>query len=303
MTASRGVRIWSSFRCWIDEEASLCFPLYLFILQLIYPSISLLNHIYHVADYDNKLFCQLCYGSKNFRMHLPALFFICFLQTFLLNSWSVSLSQRFQILCLSYSQTTSFKTSSTAFTLDAHLKVSPLNPSFSLLLHFVIHLLFCLSLLPVFDLADHSLFQISSYVGDRNQFFGPEDSISLSLEYYQAHLDLTDVDEKQKTSDVDTSPRDDSAHTQNKQKTETPDLTDINSDSDCTKDREQTCKNSDDDSEKSERDAKSAGKECDKRFLQCPPAVSMKHLQKFIRMKFGLTGDHRVSEKSSFIRS
>lgn len=36
-------------------------------------------------------------------------------------------------------------------------------------------------------------------------------------------------------------------------------------------------------------------RDCDKRFLQCPAAVSMKHLQKFIRMKYGLTGDHRVS--------
>ncbi|XP_018570886.1 polycomb group protein Psc-like [Anoplophora glabripennis] len=135
---------------------------------------------------------------------------------------------------------------------------------------------------------------ISSYVGDKTQFFGPEDSISLSLEYYQAHLDSTDAEEKSKppllSSDSDTSSNNssqsDGVQTQNKIKTEKPDLTNVNSDSDCTKDKEQN----DGGNSVSDRDVR----ECDKRFLQCPPAVSMKHLQKFIRMKFGLTGDHRV---------
>lgn len=31
-----------------------------------------------------------------------------------------------------------------------------------------------------------------------------------------------------------------------------------------------------------------------RRYLQCPAAVSMKHLKKFIRMKYGLRSDHRV---------
>lgn len=33
----------------------------------------------------------------------------------------------------------------------------------------------------------------------------------------------------------------------------------------------------------------------DRRYLQCPAAVTMSHLQKFIRMKFGLTPEHKVS--------
>jgi hypothetical protein len=36
--------------------------------------------------------------------------------------------------------------------------------------------------------------------------------------------------------------------------------------------------------------------EGEKRFLQCPAAVSMKHLQKFIRMKFALTQNHKVGD-------
>jgi len=31
-----------------------------------------------------------------------------------------------------------------------------------------------------------------------------------------------------------------------------------------------------------------------RRYLQCPAAVSMKHLKKFIRMKYGLGSEHRV---------
>lgn len=53
-----------------------------------------------------------------------------------------------------------------------------------------------------------------------------------------------------------------------------------------------------------ERDSECLDKEnrdCDKRFLKCPAAVSMKHLQKFVRMKYGLTGDHRVSVMNDFI--
>lgn len=32
-----------------------------------------------------------------------------------------------------------------------------------------------------------------------------------------------------------------------------------------------------------------------RRYLQCPAAVGMSHLKKFIRMKYGLTDEHRVS--------
>lgn len=48
---------------------------------------------------------------------------------------------------------------------------------------------------------------------------------------------------------------------------------------------------------KSEQDNNKSGGCVDKRFLQCPAAVSMKHLQKFIRMKFALSQNHKVNKK------
>lgn len=35
----------------------------------------------------------------------------------------------------------------------------------------------------------------------------------------------------------------------------------------------------------------------DRRYLQCPAAVTMSHLQKFVRMKYALTSEHRVSQR------
>lgn len=105
--------------------------------------------------------------------------------------------------------------------------------------------------------------QISSYVGDNNQFYSPEDSISLSLEYYQAQLDTTAVNSTTKVKNSD---------------------------------------NKDGESEaKKDVDVSGAGDsdehllKNDRRYLQCPAAVTMSHLQKFVRMKFGLTSEHKVS--------
>ncbi|KAJ8956269.1 hypothetical protein NQ318_015005 [Aromia moschata] len=149
---------------------------------------------------------------------------------------------------------------------------------------------------------------ISSHVGDKTQFLSPDDSISLSLEYYQAYLDREDqrppcvahkdvlqhpefghndtTDSLPKTSDGDQTKKSDSG-----------DLTADSSDSECAKGKEGARKNNgnlvEGDKESSATE-KNETKDCDKRFLQCPAAVSMKHLQKFVRMKFGLTGDHRV---------
>lgn len=39
----------------------------------------------------------------------------------------------------------------------------------------------------------------------------------------------------------------------------------------------------------------------DRRYLQCPAAVTMWHLQKFVRMKYGLTSEHRVSTISNVL--
>lgn len=117
--------------------------------------------------------------------------------------------------------------------------------------------------------------------GEKLIFFNPDDSISLSLEYYQIHLDKTAENEKIKSrailngggsnSDVKLESSDNS--------------TDKNGDnkSDCDKK-----------SATSISTTTTTNKTGDKRFLQCPAAVTMRHLQKFVRMKYGLTSDHKV---------
>ncbi|XP_065171086.1 LOW QUALITY PROTEIN: polycomb group protein Psc-like [Atheta coriaria] len=93
----------------------------------------------------------------------------------------------------------------------------------------------------------------------RDTFFSPEDPISLSLEFYQLHLDDTkELDHKLSMVCKRTRPE--------------VDL--IKKESDC---------------DKSEKKVKA-----DRRYLQCPAAVSMSHLQKFLRMKYALSSEHRV---------
>lgn len=130
-------------------------------------------------------------------------------------------------------------------------------------------------------------------MGDKAQFFSPEDLISLSLEYYQARLDTTDVDSKCDRLDAAPAPGDSDGSSGDRKpnvKTEKEDLT-ADGDSDGGRATIGGAENGDGD-----------GNSCEKRFLQCPAAVSMRHLQKFIRMKFGLTGDHRVSFLLVFTR-
>ncbi|CAG9770220.1 unnamed protein product [Ceutorhynchus assimilis] len=106
----------------------------------------------------------------------------------------------------------------------------------------------------------HATEEMSSQsVGDKShQYFNQDDSISLSLEYYQATLDTTDT--KKCTSDQ------------------------LNA-------RNNGQCNNNINSDKSSSDKPRV---CDKRYLQCPAGVNMKHLQKFVRMKYGLSADHRV---------
>lgn len=156
--------------------------------------------------------------------------------------------------------------------------------------------------------------QISKSVGERNQFLGQDDPISLSLEYYQVHLDTTDFN-KQPIPLLHTFKLDaESGESKQLENGETvnsdtalceqtsSDSVDLNSET-----KSEQCEDKDTDQNVqsvNEDDSQKLGKEnkdCDKRFLQCPAAVSMKHLQKFIRMKFGLTGDHRVSSDYIFI--
>nr|BAW19567.1 polycomb group RING finger protein 4 [Gnatocerus cornutus] len=124
------------------------------------------------------------------------------------------------------------------------------------------------------DMINEEDSMVSPYVGDKSKFFGPEDSISLSLEYYQHHLDKGDVSKPTtKQSDSDrVKVADKSASILN------------NNNNDSVGDKHKlSAKNDTDKSDKS-----------DKRFLQCPAAVSMQHLQKFVRMKFALSPNHKV---------
>nr|XP_022908864.1 polycomb group protein Psc-like isoform X1 [Onthophagus taurus] len=86
-------------------------------------------------------------------------------------------------------------------------------------------------------------------LGQENPFLSPDDSISLSLEYYQRELDTTPIENGTKTN---------------------------------------VCGGA------NIKSIKNSGVKCDRRYLQCPAAVQMTHLQKFIRMKFGLKDDHKV---------
>ncbi|CAH1155546.1 unnamed protein product [Phaedon cochleariae] len=129
---------------------------------------------------------------------------------------------------------------------------------------------------------------ISKYVGDKALFLSPDDSVSLSLEYYQAHLD---IDKQEKAPEVLKTP-DNSEVVKNNANSTNSDNSQINS---LEKNVEIICDKNNKTSDKEDNVKKEQkSKDCDKRFLRCPAAVSMKHLQKFIRMKFGLTGDHRV---------
>lgn len=149
-------------------------------------------------------------------------------------------------------------------------------------------------------------FQLSSQIGDRTLFLSPDDSISLSLEYYQAKLDTTDLDEE-KISGGKIAKKDDNSDakhtdgTENSNKINDRRKSVASKDSDVVTDKDSDSA-SDDKAVKSEAetetgDDKDINKECDKRYLRCPAAVLMKHLQKFIRLKNGLTADHRVSDK------
>lgn len=160
--------------------------------------------------------------------------------------------------------------------------------------------------------------------GNKNHFFGPDDSISLSLEYYQVHLDQ--IANNNKKNDLVVI-KDNIVKTEMKKEeinvVKDNNNTNTSGDNKC----EQQCSNSnnkvnglllpaprnvmatgegggDDDGDVKieclvDDDHKSVGNNSDrtgdKRFLQCPAAVTTKHLQKFIRMKYALTANHRVS--------
>lgn len=152
--------------------------------------------------------------------------------------------------------------------------------------------------------------QIEQYVGDKAQFLSPDDSISLSLEFYQIFLDKTSASENKHRPAIFTG-NSESEHklkTVNESTLKNSDLNNLSSaavksDASCEQENSELNKNKInvvEDTNACSVDQKE-NKNCDKRFLQCPAAVSMRHLQKFVRMKYGLTVDHRVSQNINFI--
>lgn len=140
-------------------------------------------------------------------------------------------------------------------------------------------------------------------MGDENQYFSPDDSISLSLEYYQHHLDHSQDKLEKITASTNLTDKTD----KNVKEVETS--VNIKLDSESGAKEQDAVANSDDvkdvveqvkdDSDKCasveiDGGVKDAGPLRDRRYLQCPAAVSMSHLQKFVRMKYALSGEHKV---------
>lgn len=134
---------------------------------------------------------------------------------------------------------------------------------------------------------------MSHNVGDKTQYFSQDDLVSLSLEYYQAHLDHTNAVSK-------TSAKSESADNKSQLNNTENGLTKTTSNISVEKQSDLTCDSSQTNAKNNGKvsgniSTDSVPKECDIRYLRCPAGINMKHLQKFLRMKYGLTADHRVS--------
>lgn len=155
--------------------------------------------------------------------------------------------------------------------------------------------------------------QVLSTCGDQNQYLSPDDAISLSLEYYQSHLDTTD---ETKPSDTKSTNFQDTLETKSDEKP-----SDLNNSANLSADKTQNCDNNSNNidnasvnSENNDQTKNENGEEDkhnkfksenangsldtkrgDRRYLQCPAAVTMSLLQKFLRMKYALSAEHRVS--------
>ncbi|KAK4877969.1 hypothetical protein RN001_010475 [Aquatica leii] len=146
---------------------------------------------------------------------------------------------------------------------------------------------------------------VLSTCGDQNQYLSPDDAISLSLEYYKPHLDTT----QNSPSDTKSTNYQDSTKQSDEKST-----SDLNNSANLSAEKTRDCDNNnvgvENDSDNkniqcpllltnvtsaSESfDEFSDKKKCDRRYLQCPAAVTMSLLQKFLRMKNALSAEHRV---------
>ncbi|KAI4454499.1 ring finger domain-containing polycomb group component [Holotrichia oblita] len=120
-------------------------------------------------------------------------------------------------------------------------------------------------------------------LGDENQFLSPDDSISLSLEYYQQNLDTSSSPKKTEDRRISDSKDYSEDSVKSERNVEN-------------RESDQKLEVSDDkvQSDKSDSKSKDEQRLKDRRYLQCPAAVSMTHLQKFIRMKYALSSEHKV---------
>ncbi|KAL3271032.1 hypothetical protein HHI36_021532 [Cryptolaemus montrouzieri] len=131
---------------------------------------------------------------------------------------------------------------------------------------------------------------VTSNVGDKAEFFSADDMISLSIEYYQAHLDTRSTKDKVKTviSDKVVEINSESRESSNL-KIDSCEVSEH-----LKRDKDESKENGEETGDKCRDESKEHNKDDDKRYLKCPAAVSMQLLQRFLRMKFGLTADHRV---------
>lgn len=122
------------------------------------------------------------------------------------------------------------------------------------------------------------LFQALSNIGDPNLFFSPDDSISLSLEYYQQKTEETEseTNNSESTEKDNKSDEVNSAVSNETKDTVTKELLPVTG----------TITGDSGDTDNSG---------IYRRYLQCPAAVTMAHIMKFLRMKYALTEEHRVS--------
>ena len=117
--------------------------------------------------------------------------------------------------------------------------------------------------------------------GDQQQFLSPDDSISLSLEYYQSHLDRTS--EKRTPAKEDAEKGGEDAARNNGQR--------VGCDE---KDSERVAGETQ--GEKSARVSDEKDSEpVDRRFLRCSAAVTVTHIQRFLLAKYTLSSEHKVS--------
>ncbi|XP_045467279.1 uncharacterized protein LOC123675803 [Harmonia axyridis] len=142
---------------------------------------------------------------------------------------------------------------------------------------------------------------VTSNVGEKTDFFSTDDMISLSMEYYQEHLDDTPIESEKdtvrntivnseasdnKSVEDNSETKGDTSRCENSEHSE-PVKDTTNKIGDSSVMSEPSSDNKDvENSEEHRLDGK--------RYLKCPAAVSMQLLQKFVRMKYGLTLNHRV---------